>query len=220
MKWATGGRDTDVCKLEHRMLRLRPPRGCCRRSLVMLAVAFIAFALFNFVGDPVQQHAAARRRRRTTASRCAPSSGSTSPSSCSSALPRQRACQGNFGISLRLGRPVSTLIVERLPATLELALSRRCWRWSSASRSASTRRCGATRGICAGDARRFAGRRLAAHLPHRHPADPRLRGRGSGLAARPSAAATPCARRLDHRLLTATGSRRSSCRRSRSALFQ
>jgi peptide/nickel transport system permease protein len=31
------------------------------------------------------------------------------------------AVQGNFGISLRLGRPVSTLLVERLPATLELA---------------------------------------------------------------------------------------------------
>ena len=31
------------------------------------------------------------------------------------------ALQGNFGISLRLGRPVSQLIAERLPATLELA---------------------------------------------------------------------------------------------------
>jgi peptide/nickel transport system permease protein len=33
------------------------------------------------------------------------------------------AVQGNFGISLRLGRPVSTLLVERLPATLELAFT-------------------------------------------------------------------------------------------------
>jgi peptide/nickel transport system permease protein len=31
------------------------------------------------------------------------------------------AVHGNFGISLRLGRPVSALLVERLPATLELA---------------------------------------------------------------------------------------------------
>jgi peptide/nickel transport system permease protein len=31
------------------------------------------------------------------------------------------ALQGNFGISLRLGRPVSALLAERLPATLELA---------------------------------------------------------------------------------------------------
>jgi peptide/nickel transport system permease protein len=33
------------------------------------------------------------------------------------------AVHGNFGISLRLGRPVSTLLVERLPATLELAFT-------------------------------------------------------------------------------------------------
>jgi peptide/nickel transport system permease protein len=33
------------------------------------------------------------------------------------------AMQGNFGISLRLGRPVSQLIAERLPATLELAMT-------------------------------------------------------------------------------------------------
>src|SRR5260221_8622447 len=33
------------------------------------------------------------------------------------------AVTGNFGISLRLGRPVSTLIAERLPATLELAMT-------------------------------------------------------------------------------------------------
>jgi peptide/nickel transport system permease protein len=32
------------------------------------------------------------------------------------------ALHGNFGISLRLGRPVSDLLIERLPATLELAL--------------------------------------------------------------------------------------------------
>ena len=31
--------------------------------------------------------------------------------------------QGNFGVSLRLARPVSTLIVERLPATLELVVT-------------------------------------------------------------------------------------------------
>ena len=33
------------------------------------------------------------------------------------------ALQGNFGISLRLGRPVSALLAERLPATLELAIT-------------------------------------------------------------------------------------------------
>ncbi len=32
-----------------------------------------------------------------------------------------RAAQGDFGLSLRQGRKVSTLLKERLPATLELA---------------------------------------------------------------------------------------------------
>src|SRR6185295_19266496 len=34
----------------------------------------------------------------------------------------ERALQGDFGLSLRQVRPVSALIVERLPATLELSL--------------------------------------------------------------------------------------------------
>ena len=33
------------------------------------------------------------------------------------------ALQGDFGLSLRQGRKVSTLIVERLPATLELSIA-------------------------------------------------------------------------------------------------
>jgi ABC-type dipeptide/oligopeptide/nickel transport system permease component len=33
------------------------------------------------------------------------------------------AVQGEFGLSLRQGRKVSTLIAERFPATLELALA-------------------------------------------------------------------------------------------------
>jgi peptide/nickel transport system permease protein len=37
------------------------------------------------------------------------------------------ALHGNFGISLRLGRPVSVLIAERLPATLELAFTAAIW---------------------------------------------------------------------------------------------
>ena len=34
-----------------------------------------------------------------------------------------RAVQGEFGLSLRQLRPVSTLFVERLPATLELSFA-------------------------------------------------------------------------------------------------
>jgi peptide/nickel transport system permease protein len=89
--------------------------------LVMLVVGFIAFSLFNFVGDPV---ALMLPPEATGADRAAMrvSLGLDKPFYAQFATFIGNAVQGNFGISLRLGRPVSTLLVERLPATLELAL--------------------------------------------------------------------------------------------------
>src|SRR6476659_7611273 len=89
---------------------------------VMLVVGFIAFSLFNFVGDPValmlppEATQADRDAMRTTL-------GLDKPFWTQFATFLHNAVQGNFGISLRLGRPVSTLLVERLPATLELAFT-------------------------------------------------------------------------------------------------
>jgi peptide/nickel transport system permease protein len=90
--------------------------------LVMLVVGFIAFSLFNFVGDPV---ALMLPPEATGADRAAMrvSLGLDKPFYAQFATFIGNAVQGNFGISLRLGRPVSTLLVERLPATLELALT-------------------------------------------------------------------------------------------------
>jgi peptide/nickel transport system permease protein len=89
--------------------------------LVMLVVGFIAFALFNFVGDPV---ALMLPPEATTADReqMRQLLGLDKPFYQQFATFLGNAVQGNFGISLRLGRPVSTLIAERLPATLELAI--------------------------------------------------------------------------------------------------
>ena len=87
---------------------------------VMLVVGLIAFSLFNFVGDPValmlppEATAADRSAMRQTL-------GLDRPFYVQFATFIGNALHGNFGISLRLGRPVSTLLVERLPATLELA---------------------------------------------------------------------------------------------------
>jgi peptide/nickel transport system permease protein len=90
--------------------------------LVMLVVGFIAFSLFNFVGDPV---ALMLPPEATQADREAMRSslGLDKPFYQQFATFLGNAVQGNFGISLRLGRPVSTLLVERLPATLELAIT-------------------------------------------------------------------------------------------------
>jgi peptide/nickel transport system permease protein len=90
--------------------------------LVMLVVGFIAFSLFNFIGDPVslmlppEATGADREEMRKTL-------GLDKPFYVQFVTFLANAVQGNFGISLRLGRPVSTLLVERLPATLELAMT-------------------------------------------------------------------------------------------------
>lgn len=95
-------------------------RRLLQSVLVMLTVGFIAFSLFNFVGDPVslmlppEATAADREEVRKAL-------GLDDPFYVQFSKFVGNALQGNFGISLRLGRPVSQLLAERLPATLELA---------------------------------------------------------------------------------------------------
>ena len=88
--------------------------------LVMLTVGLIAFSLFRFVGDPVifmlGQDATDDDRARVTRLL-----GLDRPFYVQYAAFLGRAVQGDFGLSLRQVRPVSALIVERLPATLELS---------------------------------------------------------------------------------------------------
>ena len=87
---------------------------------VMAVVAFIAFGLFNFTGDPVTfmvgQDATQEDRARLRADL-----GLDLPFYVQFGRFVGRAVQGDFGLSLRQGRKVSTLLKERLPATLELA---------------------------------------------------------------------------------------------------
>jgi peptide/nickel transport system permease protein len=88
--------------------------------LVMLTVGLIAFSLFRFVGDPVTfmlgQDATDQDRARVTKLL-----GLDQPFYVQYAAFVQNALQGNFGLSLRQVRPVSALMLERLPATLELS---------------------------------------------------------------------------------------------------
>jgi peptide/nickel transport system permease protein len=97
-------------------------RRLMQALLVMLAVGLIAFSLFRFVGDPVVfmlgQDATPEDRVRMTHDL-----GLDRPFYVQYASFIARAARGEFGLSLRQLRPVSTLIVERLPATLELSLT-------------------------------------------------------------------------------------------------
>ncbi|WP_458096911.1 ABC transporter permease [Roseomonas sp. WA12] len=87
---------------------------------VMLAVALIAFALFSFVGDPI---ATMLGQEFTVAQRDAlvASLGLDQPVWVQFLRFVGNALHGEFGLSYRLSRPVSDLILERAPATLELA---------------------------------------------------------------------------------------------------
>lgn len=87
----------------------------------MLSVAFIAFMLFQYVGDPVTNLLGqdATEEQRTALRK---DLGLDQPFPVQFARFAANAAQGEFGISLRQGRKVSALIGERFPATLELAL--------------------------------------------------------------------------------------------------
>ena len=86
---------------------------------VMLFVAFICFALSNYVGDPVNNMVG---QESTIADRAALRErlGLNDPIPFQFSRFIGRAVQGDFGISYRLQRPVRDLLRERLPATLEL----------------------------------------------------------------------------------------------------
>jgi len=96
-------------------------RRIAQAALVMLAVAFIAFLLFQYVGDPVSNMLG---QDATPAQRAQLRRDLGLDSSAPVQFVRfvGHALQGEFGLSLRQGRSVSSLIAERLPATLELAV--------------------------------------------------------------------------------------------------
>jgi len=96
-------------------------RSLTQATLVMLAVAFIAFSMFRYVGDPVAsivgQDATLKDRQELTESL-----GLNDPFPLQFVRFLGNALQGDFGISYRQGRPVAELLIERLPATIELAV--------------------------------------------------------------------------------------------------
>jgi len=87
--------------------------------LVMFVVAFVSFSLFNYVGDPVHnmvgQEASTEKREEIREKL-----GLNDPVHTQFLRFIGNAVKGEFGLSYQLKRPVSDLIAERLPATLEL----------------------------------------------------------------------------------------------------
>ncbi|BAO82102.1 ABC-type dipeptide/oligopeptide/nickel transport system, permease components [Serpentinimonas raichei] len=96
-------------------------RRLLQAALVMVTVALIAFMLFQFVGDPVSQILGQDATTEQVAEVRA-ALGLDQPVWVQFGHFLYNAVQGEFGMSLRQGTPVATLIAERFPATLELAL--------------------------------------------------------------------------------------------------
>ncbi len=96
-------------------------RRLAQSVLVMLTVALIAFTLFQYVGDPinnmVDQDTSLAERERIRKQL-----GLDDPVYVQFWRFVQNAAQGEFGVSYRLRKPVAELIAERFPATLELSM--------------------------------------------------------------------------------------------------
>src|ERR1700694_6107637 len=88
---------------------------------VMIAVGIISFSMFRFAGDPVNQivsldtSAAERAAIRK-------SLGLDDPVPVQFARYLGNAMQFKFGVSYQFRKPVASLLKERMPATLELAI--------------------------------------------------------------------------------------------------
>lgn len=86
---------------------------------VMLAVAFLAFSLFRFVGDPISQMTGIE----TTAAdqeRLREELGLNDPFFKQFARFTGDILHGDFGYSFRTREPIGDMLLTRLPATLEL----------------------------------------------------------------------------------------------------
>ena len=87
----------------------------------MLVVAFVSFSLFNFVGAPIN-NMVGEETSDEERDQIREDLGLNDAVHVQFLRFTGNALKGNFGISYQLRRPVSELIAERLPATLELVI--------------------------------------------------------------------------------------------------
>ncbi len=95
-------------------------RRLAQSIAVLLAVGLVAFALFHYIGDPINamvgQDTSMQEREELREKL-----GLNDPAPLQFARFIVNSVQGKFGLSYRTSEPVGRMILERLPATLELA---------------------------------------------------------------------------------------------------
>ena len=95
-------------------------RRVAQSILVLFIVGLVAFSMFRFVGDPVD-NMLGQERTQEDVERLREQLGLDQPFFVQYYRFLEQAVQGNFGLSYRQGRPVAEILLERAPATLELA---------------------------------------------------------------------------------------------------
>ncbi|MEO9683946.1 MAG: ABC transporter permease [Tateyamaria sp.] len=95
-------------------------RRVFQSAIVLLVVGLVAFSMFNFVGDPID-NMLGQERTQDDIDRLRAQLGLDRSFPVQYFKFLQEAVQGNFGVSFRQGRPVAEILLERAPATLELA---------------------------------------------------------------------------------------------------
>lgn len=96
-------------------------RRVLQSGLVLLIVGLVAFSMFRFVGDPID-NMLGQERTDADIARLRADLGLDQPFPVQYFKFLQGAAEGNFGVSYRQGRPVGDILIERAPATLELAM--------------------------------------------------------------------------------------------------
>ncbi|MEO9897950.1 MAG: ABC transporter permease [Paracoccaceae bacterium] len=89
-------------------------------AIVLLVVGFVAFSMFSFIGDPID-NMLGQERSQADVDRLRAELGLDQPFPIQYLKFLRNALQGEFGISYEQGREVSVILIERAPATLELA---------------------------------------------------------------------------------------------------
>lgn len=97
-------------------------RRLLEAAVVMVAVALLAFVLFRFVGDPVNQMVGQDTSLEDRI-QLRKELGLDDPIAVQFGRFVWGAAKFDFGISYQLKQPVTTMIAGRFPATLELALT-------------------------------------------------------------------------------------------------
>ncbi len=88
---------------------------------VLLAVGLVAFSLFRYVGDPINAMVGQDTSMEERA-QLRDKLGLNDPAPIQFFHFIANAARGNFGLSYRTSEPVGRMIMERVPATLELSL--------------------------------------------------------------------------------------------------